>query len=177
MRPRTSAMILSVVVVTALLLASTLPAAGPESRPDGTDGPSKRTTAPATKSEPGSIHFRAVQIYVDTGDKPLAAYQFDLTATAGDVTLVGLEGGDHPAFKPAPYYDTLALLNNKVIVAAFSTAADLPRGRSRVATLMVQVTGDVEPAYSGKLTAAASADGNPIQAELIVTPLPEGAHP
>ena len=58
-----------------------------------------------------------------------------------------------------------------MIVAAFSTAADLPRGRTRVATLMVQITGDAEPAYDAKLVTAASADGKPVPATVTVTPV------
>jgi hypothetical protein len=112
-----------------------------------------------------------VEVYVDAGQASLAAYQFEVTARTGNVALVGLEGGDHPAFKSAPYYDTRALLRNKVIVAAFSTAADLPRGRTRVATLMVQITGEAEPAYDAKLVTAASADGKPIAATVTLTPV------
>ena len=58
-----------------------------------------------------------------------------------------------------------------MIVAAFSNAADLPRGRTRVATLMVQITGDAEPAYDAKLVTAASADGKPIPATVMLTPI------
>jgi hypothetical protein len=127
-------------------------------------------TSPSTDAT-GPVRFGAVQVYVDAGQTALAAYQFEVTARTGQVALVGLEGGDHPAFRSAPYYDTRALLQNKVIVAAFSTAVDLPRGRTRVATLMVQITGDAEPAYDAKLVTAGSADGKPIPATVTVTPV------
>jgi hypothetical protein len=128
-------------------------------------------TRPAIADAAGPVRFAAVQVYIDAGQTPLAAYQFEVTTRTGNVALVGIEGGDHPAFKSAPYYDTRALLQNKVIVAAFSTAADLPRGRTRVATLMVQITGDAEPAYDAKLVTAASADGKPIAATVTLTPV------
>jgi hypothetical protein len=130
----------------------------------------KPTTSPSVDA-PAPVRFGALEVYVDPGQTPLAAYQFEVTARTGNVALVGLEGGDHPAFKSAPYYDTRALLRNKVIVAAFSTAADLPHGRTRVATLMVQITGDAEPAYDAKLVTAGSADGKPIAATVTLIPV------
>jgi len=116
----------------------------------------------APDHQPDSVRFEAVDVFVDSGDKPLAAYQFELKARSGEVLLAGLEGGEHAAFKAAPYYDTTALLQNKVIVAAFSTAPELPHGRTRVARLMVQVTGPAEPAYDATLSVAGSTDGKPI---------------
>jgi len=113
-------------------------------------------------SRPESVRFEAVDVFVDSGDKLLAAYQFELKAKSGEVLLAGLEGGEHAAFKAAPYYDPAALLRNKVIVAAFSTAPQLPHGRTRVARLMVQVTGPDEPAYDAKLSVAGSTDGKPM---------------
>lgn len=180
------------IIALLLLLAGGLVAAqatreaGPATLPAEAARPA---TSPATDAS-GSVRFSAVQVYVDAGQTSLAAYQFEVTARTGNVALVGLEGGDHPAFRSAPYYDTRALLQNKVIVAAFSTAADLPRGRTRVATLMVQITGDAEPIYDAKLVTAGSADGKPIPATVTVTPVntppaaatsgvqpPEGAKP
>ena len=76
------------------------------------------------------VRFAYVDVYLDAGAKPLAAYQVELTPTAGDVVLTGLEGGEHAAFRDAPYYDPAALhaAKGRVIVAAFNTGADLPRG-------------------------------------------------
>ena len=111
---------------------------------------------------PDSVRFNAVDVYVDSGDKPLAAYQFEVKAQHGEVLLVGLEGGEPAAFRTAPYYDPSALLQNKVIVAAFSTAPQLPHGRTRVARLMVQVSGPNEPVYDATLSVAGSTDGKPI---------------
>ena len=154
----------AVLLMVGLLLASGGRAADPQTQPA-----SRPATAPAAEPA-GPVRFAAVQVFVDSGDKPLGAYQFELTATTGHVTLVGLEGGEHAAFKSAPYYDTRALLESKVIVAAFSTAADLPKGKTRVATLMVQVQGKADPAYAATLKAAASAGGESIPAQIIVTP-------
>jgi len=110
------------------------------------------------------VRFEAVDIVLDSGDLPLAAYQFEFAAETGQITIVGIEGGDHAAFKEPPYYDPAALRNNKVIIAAFSTANDLPTGQTRVARIHVQVAGDVEPEYVVVLKVAASPDGERIPA-------------
>ena len=38
------------------------------------------------------VRFAPVHIYLDSGDKPLAAYQFELKATTGTIKIVGIEG-------------------------------------------------------------------------------------
>lgn len=148
-------------LLVAVLFAAGGSAADPESQP---------ATAPADAAQ-GPVRFAAVHVSIDSGDTPLAAYQFELVAKTGRVALVGLEGGDAAAFKAAPYYDPKALLANKVVVAAFSTAVDLPRGKTRVATLMVQITGDADPTYAATLQAAAGGDGQSVSAQVIVNPI------
>jgi hypothetical protein len=124
---------------------------------------------PAPQTAP--VRFSHLDVYLDAGDAPLAAYQFELTPTAGDVLLTGLEGGEHAAFRSAPYYDEAALhqAKSRVIVAAFNTGGDLPRGKTRVARLHVQVTGPAEPTWATKLQAAASSDGKPIDARVTIS--------
>ncbi len=117
-----------------------------------------------------SVRFAAIDVYVQTGDKPLAAYQLDLSAEKGNVTIVGIEGGGSEVFTAPPYYDPAAIQNDRVIIAYFSTAgADaLPRGKVRIATIHVQIVGNVQPKYDAKITVAATVDGEPIDAELIL---------
>src|SRR5258708_5660502 len=67
--------------------------------------------------------FAYVDVFIDPHGTPLAAYQFELRATAGDVKLVGIEGGEHAAFAKPPYYDPKALLNDRIVIAAFNTDA------------------------------------------------------
>ncbi len=112
------------------------------------------------------VRFAPLDVYVDSGGAALAAYQFELTATAGEVAIVGIEGGEHAAFKEAPYYDPAALAKDRVIIAAFSTDRILPRGRTRVARVHLQIRGEQEPDYSIKLIVAASADGKEIPATI-----------
>ena len=122
-----------------------------------------RASRPAAELK---TRFAPVHVYLDSGDKPLAAYQFELKAVAGRIKIVGVEGGEHPAFQEAPYYDPAALMNGRIIIAAFNTGADLPQGRTRIAIIHLQILGDVEPEYDLKLTTAADAEDHEISAQL-----------
>ncbi|UCD51569.1 MAG: hypothetical protein JSW27_02840 [Phycisphaerales bacterium] len=115
--------------------------------------------------EPG-VRFAPLHVYLDSGDRALAAYQFELTATAGQIEIVGVEGGEHEAFTEAPYYDPAALAQDRIIIAAFNTGKNLPTGRTRVATVHLLIKGDVEPEYELNLTVAGDADGEKIPARL-----------
>ena len=112
------------------------------------------------------VHFAPVDIYVDCGSRALAAFQFELKALSGDVEIVGVESGAHPAFREAPYYDPAALANHRIIIAAFNTGSDLPTGHTRVATVHLRIVGDAEPEYEVKLMVAADAQGDKIPAEI-----------
>jgi hypothetical protein len=116
-------------------------------------------------SQPG-VRFAPLHICIDSGNNSLAAYQFELKATAGQIKIVGVEGGQHKAFKEAPYYDPAALAKDRIIIAAFSTGSNLPKGRTRIATIHLQIIGDTEPEYELKLAVAGDADGKEIPAEI-----------
>ena len=115
-------------------------------------------------AQPG-VRFAPLHIYLESCNL-LAAYQFELKATAGQIKIVGVEGGQHKAFKEAPYYDPAALAKDRIIIAAFSTSRDLPTDRTRIATIHLQIIGDTEPQYELKLIVAADADGKEIPAEI-----------
>jgi hypothetical protein len=123
------------------------------------------TDAPAATGE--AVTFSAVDVYVDSGATPLAAYQFELKVKSGNAKVVGVEGGEHAAFKAAPYYDPAALMGGRIIVAAFNTGKDLPKARTRVARLHMWISG-AQPEYTVTLEAAASADGKPITAAISI---------
>lgn len=122
--------------------------------------------AQARKVIEPKVRFAPVHIYLDSGATPLAAYQFELKATAGQIKIVGVEGGAHAAFNDAPYYDPAALMQDRIIIAAFNTGPDLPAGRTRIATIHLQITGDIAPEYELEPMVAADADGQEIAAEL-----------
>jgi len=117
----------------------------------------------ATRIGP-KVRFAPLYIYLDSGNRPLAAFQFELKAAAGQIKIVGVEGGQHKAFKEAPYYDPAALANDRIIIAAFNTGRELPKGRTRIATVHLQIIGEAEPDYELKLTVAADADAKEIPA-------------
>ena len=144
-------------LVTVLLVVPAWPQGAPER---------VRENAPERVREdaPAQVRFEAVDVYVDSANAPLAAYQVEFTAETGTITIVGIEGGEHAAFSEPPYYDPKAMRANRAVIAAFSTRNDLPRGKTRVARIHVQVTGDVEPEYIVALRIAASADGERIPA-------------
>lgn len=119
--------------------------------------------------------FRVVDVFVDSQAQRLAAYQLELTAPAGTVRIVGIEGGDPEVFRDPPHYDPLAMQSERVILAAYSTApeARLPAGLVRVASVHFQVVGDVEPSFAVRLHVAASAAGTRIPAQVTMTPATE----
>ena len=123
-----------------------------------------QTSTPAT-TRAAVVRFEAVHVYVDSKDRPLAAYQCEVSATRGDVKIVGIEGNPRiAAFADPPYYDPKAMLEERLILAAFSTRKDLPKGNVRVATIHVQITGDIEPVYTIRSLVAGSESGEPTSA-------------
>jgi hypothetical protein len=129
--------------------------------------------APATDE---AVRFTTVDIRIDPAGQPLAAYQIEFVADASHVKLVGIEGGDQPAFAQPPYYDPAALSQNRVIVAAFTTGKDLPAKSFRAARLHVQISGgspSEKPKWEARVIVAAAADGTAIPAAKVS--LSEGA--
>jgi hypothetical protein len=140
----------------------------------------------ASRPERTNVRFAPVHVYLDPGGKPLAAYQFELVCSVPvraysstdeednasrrhyepQIKIVGVEGGEHPAFKEAPYYDPAALMNDRIIIAAFNTGSDLPTTRTRIATIHLQITGDAEPKYELKLITAADSSAEEIPAQI-----------
>lgn len=112
--------------------------------------------------------YQPIDVYIDSGDAPLAAYQVEVTVD-GDAIIVGVEGGDVPAFAAAPHYDPRALAGGRIIIADLDLGADLPRGRTRVATLHMRESGP-PPTYHATLQAAADAGGTPIPATVSLEP-------
>jgi hypothetical protein len=121
-------------------------------------------------AEETPVRFRAVDIFVDSGNTPLAAYQLEVSVTNVLAKIVGIEGGAHPAFREPPFYDPKAMQHDRVILAAFSTNSPdkLPTGKTRVATIHLEIVGRGEPKFQLHLQAAADANGNKISASGIV---------
>lgn len=114
--------------------------------------------------EEGRRGFCAVDIFIDSGSTPLAAYQIRFAVTNGAAKIVGIEGGEHPAFRQPPFYDPKAIQNEVAIIAGFNTApaAELPTGKTRVATIHLQTTGIRKPQFEVTVQAAANMQGSKI---------------
>jgi hypothetical protein len=117
-----------------------------------------------------TVGFQSVDVFVDSGSSPLAAYQFEFAVTRGSAKIVGIEGGEHTAFAQPPFYDPKAMQQERVVLAAYSTNSEnkLPKGRTRVATIHLQVSGRGELKFETKLQTAASSNGVKIKAELSI---------
>jgi hypothetical protein len=116
--------------------------------------------------QPTGPVFAAFDVFVDSGSQALAAWQFEWLVPGGGARIVGVEGGEHAAFAPAPYYDPAALQGGRILVAAFSTAADLPHGRTRVARLHLMIDQGRTPEFAVRLQACAGSDGADLTADI-----------
>ena len=116
---------------------------------------------------PSASRFTAVDVMIDPKGQPLAAWQLEFAAETGDISLVGVEAGEHPAYaKRPPYYDPAALAGKRIIVGDYSLDPDLPKTKTRVVRLMLEVKGDAKPQYVTKIMAAANADGKSIAVDV-----------
>ncbi len=117
------------------------------------------------------VTFRPVDVYVDSGETPLAAYQVEIRYDKSHIKIVGLEGGETRVFNEAPYYDRAGLEKGRIVIAAFVPEdvdlEEAPAGRTRVARLHLQVEGPGgEEAVYGmtiRLAVAADAEGRRIR--------------
>ena len=87
---------------------------------------------------------------------------------AGDTRIVGVEGGEHPVYHDPAYYDPVAMEQERVIIADFSTEATelLPTGRTRIATIHVRVAGEEQARYTADLDVSATVGGQPVNATI-----------
>ena len=127
-----------------------------------------------TNLAPSGVHFLGMDLWVDSGDEALAAYQVEITYEPGSVRIVGLEGGQGSAYQNAPYYDQNGFESGRIIVAAFTTGTDVPRGRTRVARIHVAVEGNVPPELTCRLMAAAKPGGLRISPKVELVPAMKG---
>ena len=122
--------------------------------------------------------FEALEIWIDAA-QPVAAWQFELRDANGFTKIVGVENGGSDAFGDAPYYDRNAINSGdaeRVIVADFSLADELPSGRFRLATIHVMVDGG-DPDFELTLVTVADRDGRRIDASISVRENSNGRQP
>lgn len=114
------------------------------------------------KLEIGGNRFVAVDVYLEAGEKKLAAWQVEV-ATGDRATIVGVEGGEPAAYREPPTFDPEALQGGKIILAAFTTK-EAPSGRVRVARLHLMES--EKAALEGKVVAAAAPGGARFEAKV-----------
>jgi len=126
--------------------------------------------------------FVGVDVFIDSGDKKLAAYQVEITSddAPGLALLAGVEGGEHAAFEIPPHYDPQALhpqdnAPSHIILAAFDVGNELPTGKTRVARLHVQWNGPAneQPRFGARLMASATIGGEKIDATVTLATTPQ----
>jgi len=111
----------------------------------------------------GEMRFRALDVIIDTGGRPLAAWQIEIRGEDGASKIVGVEGGEPAPFAGAPYYDPAALQGGRIIIAAFTTDENPPAGKIRVARLHLAEPGGDQLNYSARILAAATRGGERIE--------------
>ena len=124
----------------------------------------------STTAQQDVATFTTVDVFVES-DAPIAAWQVELTERRGAMQIVGIERGDDSTFRDPPFYDRVALersTTDRIVLASFSLsdAAQLPRGKVRVARVHGRATGAAQLDYEARLVAAGTADGRPIDAQL-----------
>jgi len=106
--------------------------------------------------------FVAVDVYVEAGEKKLAAWQVEIS-TDDRAAIVGVEGGAPAAYREPPTYDPKALQGGKIVLAALTTG-EAPSGRIRVARVHLM---ESEPCHmEGKVVAAATTGGERFDAKV-----------
>lgn len=122
-----------------------------EEGPPTEDGGDARKAGRARKT---TIRFRPVDVFLDSGDARLAAYQVEVRYDKSRVKIVGVEGADAEeaeGFNPPPYYDHKGMDAGRIVIAAFVTDDLLaPAGRTRVATLHLRVEGELKDERRGE---------------------------
>lgn len=127
----------------------------------------------------GPMRVLSYDIKLDTGSRPLAAFQVEVELSSPDtaaVTGLWLRGGDHPALQRRPYFNNRVTrdLKNKpgsrvrIPLANFDTGGDLPSGDMLVARVVLTVVGTGHPGVTARLVVAAGPEAVAIPASVRV---------
>jgi hypothetical protein len=115
--------------------------------------------------------FEAFDLWVNVGVERLATYQCDVSVRSGEGRFVGIEGGEEGVFQDPPSYDPRAMARERAVLAAFTLegAEALPRGRVRVARLMLETRGERPAELEAVLVLAGGAQGQRVGARVELT--------
>lgn len=115
---------------------------------------------------PARQEFVAYDLHIDPKGQDLAAWQIEVRARHAKV--VGVEGGEHVAFRDAPYYDRRALSQGLIKLAAFQLEQDFPTKRTRVARLHFAIEAGRTPELAVELQVASTPEGKIAGAEVSI---------
>jgi len=118
-----------------------------------------------------AAEFAVYDIYIDPHDEPIAAYQLKIWDKRAAIKIVSVEGGEHPAFQKAPYFDPKAIQRDVIKLAAFHAgkADELPRRKIRVASLHVEIGPGLNPNLAVSIEAAARPGGSRLDPVVTLT--------
>lgn len=113
------------------------------------------------------MSFAAYDLFIDPAGEELGGYQLRVEAGRG-VKFAGVEGGDHAGYKTPPIYDSKAINKETIILAAIGSGRELPREKTRVATLHVQVSNEAIAQFKIKLLSSGSSGAKRIFPEVTI---------
>lgn len=118
----------------------------------------------------GAAEFAVFDVFLQTGNDKLAAYQLKISDEHAAVKIVSVEGGEHPSFAEAPKFDPKAIQRDVIKIAAFSleVGEKLPAGRVRVASLHVEIGPGLTPEWKAIVEAAGGPGGAKISAAVSI---------
>lgn len=116
------------------------------------------------------VRFETLDVLLDSHGATLVAWQARFVDPTGRARIVGVEGGDDPAFAAPPFHDPRALSQGELVLAAFDTSHTGPTTRSRVARLHLAVTGDAPAHFDVALEVAAGPSGPIAGATCVLSP-------
>jgi len=112
--------------------------------------------------------FRFLDILIDSSDKPLTSYQFELKCDPDKCKIVGISNGDDKLFNKAPYYDSDAMNAGRIIIASLITDNNPPKGIINIARIHIQEEADEKFEYLVDLIAASTVKGKKITAKIFI---------
>lgn len=124
---------------------------------------------PETDASRPAATFAAYDVFIDSHNSPLAAWQIEIKDANTKTQIVGIEGGEPGPYAQAPHYDPRAMQHDHALIGAFSTEAALPTGRTRVARIHILTQGT--PNWNTTVMTAGGADGRKIDAAVSLQPV------
>ena len=116
----------------------------------------------------GLSKFEVVNIYIDSQENALVAYQIELTYDE-DIEIVSIEAGQTKAFTHAPFYQKTPKNKGKLVLASFTTKDEIaPKGMNKFCSIHIRYTGKNELRIKTLVKAAAKAGGEKIPIKVIL---------